>query len=266
MIFDVGIPQLLQQISPDRLSQIAGKSIWVVGGGSGYGKAAALILLAAGCTVFISSRNQEKLQKTRKMAESMKLDAHNIHLIPTDITDAAKIEQAVQAIAAYTESLSGLILTAAVPQNHATKTPLLNYSLEQWQTMLNTNLSSAFMLVQSALPLLVAAESARIICFTSRAAWADTLGFGPYNISKCALNAYITSMARELSYQYPDKDLQINGIEPGEAFTEMNQGSPTSPLAISKVLLHLLTTTKNELSGRFFDRDLNLINFTSVDS
>ncbi|PZO44217.1 MAG: hypothetical protein DCF19_03180 [Pseudanabaena frigida] len=266
MIADTSISQLLQQISPDRLAQLSGKSIWVVGGGSGYGKAASLVLLAAGCDVFISGRNYEKLQKTQKMAALMKLDVTNMHLIPTDINNSKRIEKTVKAIASYSDSLDGLVLTAAVPQNNSTNTPLLDYSFEQWQTMLNTNLSSAFLLVQSALPLLVATESSRIVCFTSRAGWADTLGFGSYNISKCALNSYIASMAQELTYKYPDKDIQINGIEPGEAFTEMNQGSPTSPLAISKVLLHLLTMPKNQPSGRFFDRELNLINFNSVGS
>lgn len=264
MIVHTSISQLLRQISPERLSKLKEKSVWVVGGGSGFGKAIALMLVGAGSRVFISGRDREKLQQTKQMAELMKLDADSIHIVPTDITDLSSVEQAVQTLEAQTQSLYALILTAAIPQTGLTQTPLLDCSLEQWQRMMDTNLSSAFILVKTALGLLLSSESSRIICLSSRAAWSDTLGFGPYNISKCALNSYVASMAREFRYKYPDKDIQINVIEPGEAFTEMNQGSPTPPLVISNVLLHLLTTSKNGPSGKFFDRDMNSLEFNSI--
>jgi len=264
MIVDVSISQLLRQISSERLLKLSGRSVWIVGGGSGYGKAIALLLAAAGSRVFISGRDRDKLQKTQQMAELMQLNAGTIEVVPMDLTNPKSLDRAIAHLEAQIDALYGLVLTAAIPQTGPTQTPLLDFSLEQWNRMMATNVSSTFLLVQKTATLLSASNSSRIICFSSRAAWFDTLGFGPYNISKCALNSYVASAARELAYRYSDRDIQINAIDPGEAFTEMNQGSPTPPLAISNIVLHLLTTSSQGPSGKFFDRDLNPMEFNAI--
>ena len=265
MIVDTSIHQLLNHLPKCRLAKLSGKSIWVIGAGSGYGKAATLLLASAGCQVFISGRTQEKLEQTWNMAKSMGLDVSKLIVGPADITNVDSLDNALTNIRQYTHILYGLVLTAAMPQNQPCQTPLLDFSMEQWCSMMSTNLDSAFLTIKMAIPLLIQSSQARILCFTSKAGWSDTLGFGPYNISKCALNAYVASVAQELRYRYPYQDIQINAIEPGEAFTEMNQGSPTSPLAISKILLHLLTTNKDGPSGKFFDREMSSIRFNSVE-
>lgn len=261
MIVQTSIAQLLEQLPEERRSQLSGQSIWVVGGGSGYGKAIALLLAGANAQVFVSGRNLEKLEATRRMAEALKLKAENIHPVAMDMTDPAQVDAAVQTLETYTPTLHGLVLTAALPQRRQNPTPLLDDPLEHWHHMLQTNVSSALIVIRSALKLLVSADPARILCFTSKAGWADTLGVGTYNISKCALNSLVASLAQEFRAKYPQHEIQINAVEPGEAFTEMNQGSSTSPMVISSIALHLLTTSKNGPSGKFFDRDLTPLGF-----
>ena len=66
-------------------------------------------------------------------------------------------------------------------------------------------------------------------------------GFGPYNVSKSAVNTLGASLAAECTLRYPDKDIQVNVLVPGEARTEMNQGSTESPYAVVSMVLVLLS-------------------------
>jgi NAD(P)-dependent dehydrogenase (short-subunit alcohol dehydrogenase family) len=90
---------------------------------------------------------------------------------------------------------------------------------------------------------------------SSGAGWSSAPGFGPYNVSKVALNALCASFARELVATEPDLDAQLNVLEPGEARTEMNQGSTTSPWVVVPMTLRLLTQPRGGPTGRFFHRD-----------
>ena len=76
-----------------------------------------------------------------------------------------------------------------------------------------------------------------------------------YNISKAALNSLGYSMAREYATHYPDIDIQMNIISPGEARTEMNQGSSVSPYSIVSIILLLLSHPKGGPNGKYFHRD-----------
>jgi len=89
---------------------------------------------------------------------------------------------------------------------------------------------------------------------TSEAGWASTPGFGMYNISKAALNSLGHSMAMEYAARFPDDDIQINIVQPGEARTEMNKGSSDSPFSVVSLVLRLLAQPKGSANGKFFNR------------
>ena len=62
-------------------------------------------------------------------------------------------------------------------------------------------------------------------------------------------------MAEECARRYPDVDVQMNVVVPGEARTEMNQGSVNSPYTLASIVLLLLSHTKGGPNGKFFHRD-----------
>src|ERR1700733_11587780 len=72
---------------------------------------------------------------------------------------------------------------------------------------------------RAALAVMKVDSAARIVLMTSEAGWASTPGFGPYNISKAALNSLGTSLAAESAQRFPGYDIQINVLVPGEART-----------------------------------------------
>jgi len=76
-----------------------------------------------------------------------------------------------------------------------------------------------------------------------------------YNISKAALNSLGHSMAREYASKYSKDDIQMNIVVPGEARTEMNQGSDVSPYSVVSIVLLLLSHPPGGPNGRFFHRD-----------
>jgi len=95
----------------------------------------------------------------------------------------------------------------------------------------------------------------RGLFITSEAGWANTSGFGQYNVSKAAVNSLGASMAEECATRYPDIDVQMNIVVPGEARTEMNQGSTDSPYTLASVALLLLSHPAGGPNGKFFHRD-----------
>lgn len=94
-----------------------------------------------------------------------------------------------------------------------------------------------------------------MIFLSSEAGWASTPGFGPYNISKAAVNTLGASLAAECAMRFPAKDVQINVLVPGEARTEMNQGSTESPYSVVSMVLTLLSHPPGGPNGCFFHRD-----------
>lgn len=90
---------------------------------------------------------------------------------------------------------------------------------------------------------------------TSEAGWAFTPGVGPYNLSKAAVNNLGASLAAECAARYPEKDIQVNVLVPGEARTEMNQGSGESPYSVVSMTLVLLSHPAPGPNGCFFHRD-----------
>jgi NAD(P)-dependent dehydrogenase (short-subunit alcohol dehydrogenase family) len=102
---------------------------------------------------------------------------------------------------------------------------------------------------------MLASGAVRVIFMTSEAGWAPTPGFGMYNVSKAALNSLGSCLAAESAARYPVEDIQMNIVSPGEARTEMNQGSTISPYTIVSIILLLLSHPAGGPNGRFFHRD-----------
>ena len=100
-----------------------------------------------------------------------------------------------------------------------------------------------------------------MVFLTSEAGWASTPGFGAYNVTKSALNTLGASFAAECAARHPAADMQINVLVPGEARTEMNQGSTDSPYAIACMTLTLLSHPAGGPNGCFFHRDGRHLSF-----
>lgn len=259
-------PGILQQQDPknwqthrfglpaERWNSLCGKSFWITGGGTGYGRCIALALAAAGSQVFITGRRLEKLEETRMEAISLGIDPARLIPIAADIMNPGEVQMAAEAIGLHTPQLHGLVNCAALPP-HSNPWPLADISATEWDTLLTANVTGQWLVSKAALPLMAGKEVFRIIFMTSAAGWGFAAKFGPYNVSKAAINSLGASLAAECAARYPCGDVQINMLEPGEAHTEMNQGSAESPFSVVCMALALLSQPTGGPNGCFFHRD-----------
>lgn len=241
-------------LSPERWAALMGQAVWITGAGTGFGRALAACLAAARAQVFLSGRRETKLRETLAHLQELQIPTQLCTVLPCDITDEASVDAATAAIRRVTPYLYGLINNAALP-SPPIAAPLASLAPSAWRTLIETNVTGPWLVTRAALPLLAAGPSARVLFITSEAGWAFTPGFGPYNVSKAALNNLGASFAAECRQAHPDCDMQINVLVPGEARTEMNQGSTDSPYTLAHMALALLSHPPGGPTGCFFHRD-----------
>jgi NAD(P)-dependent dehydrogenase (short-subunit alcohol dehydrogenase family) len=137
----------------------------------------------------------------------------------------------------------------------------MTIGLSAWDQLLRTNLTASLLAARAVLPLMARSKIARIVFLTSEAGWANTAGVAPYNISKAALNSLGMCLAADAGASFVDTDVQINLLNPGEARTEMNQGSGASPFSAVPMTLLLLSHPDGGPNGHFFHRDGRHLSF-----
>lgn len=239
----------------ERWESLRGQNFWITGAGTGFGRAVAVALSCAGAGVFLTGRREAKLLETIDDAEALGAARGECFALPADITSEEQMTAATRTIERSGRPLRGIINSAAVPQQRRSEWPLMEESTASWQNMLAANVLGSWLATKCALPLMIRSGVVRALFLSSGAGWADTPGFGQYNVSKAALNSLGACLAAECALRYPDADVQINVVVPGEARTEMNQGSENSPYTLASMALLLLSHPKGGPNGRFFHRD-----------
>lgn len=250
-----GLPQ-------PRWDRLNGCAFWVTGAGTGYGRAIALALAAAGARVFLTGRRKEKLQETLDEGNSLGINVDHCVTVVADISLESDLVRAVEIISQHVSHLHGLVNSAALPQPDVGPHPLADQCLAAWSELFTTNVTAQWLTSRAALPLMTKGDGMRVIFMSSEAGWASTPGFATYNISKSAVNALGASLAAECIAHFPDQDIQINILVPGEARTEMNLGSTESPYSVVSMTLTLLSHPPGGPNGCFFHRDGRHLTFT----
>lgn len=248
----------LYGLTKERWDSLSGKSFWITGAGTGYGRSMCVALVSAGGQVFLSGRRKEKLLESLEEIKKYGLSTDGCHIVDFDLTDVKQIKEACSRVEKMCNSLYGLVNNAALPPRDSLQEDTLDY----WERMFSTNVTAPWLLTREIFPHMKAGGAVRVLFITSEAGWAFTPGSGSYNMNKAALNNLSASMAAEYAESFPDADLQMNALVPGEARTEMNQGSPYSPYAVVSMTLILLSHPKGGPNGKFFYRDGRHLPFT----
>jgi NAD(P)-dependent dehydrogenase (short-subunit alcohol dehydrogenase family) len=248
-------------LTPSRWERFRDSAFWITGAGTGYGRALAVALSCAGSRVFLTGRRAWKLTESIEEAVQMGAERSSLIVLPADITSEEEVVSAARTIEQNGSRLCGVIHSAAVPQRRRFESPLMQEPIEFWRTILWTNVVGPWLVTRNAVPLMVRTGTVRVLFLSSEAGWANTVGFGQYNVSKAALNTLGASMAEECAQRYPDVDVQMNVVVPGEARTEMNQGSDISPYTLASMGLLLLSHPPGGPNGKFFHRDGRHLSF-----
>jgi NAD(P)-dependent dehydrogenase (short-subunit alcohol dehydrogenase family) len=187
----------------------------VTGAGSGIGRAAALALLREGYAVALAGRREEALRETASMAGS---DTDRALVLPTDVADPAQV---AALFAATKEAFGRLDLLFNNAGSNAPAIPMEELTFEQWKTVVDVNLSGAFLCTQEAIRMMKAQtpQGGRIINNGSISAHAPRPFSAPYTSTKHA----ITGLTKSTALDGRKHDIACGQIDIGNAVTGMTE-------------------------------------------
>jgi NAD(P)-dependent dehydrogenase (short-subunit alcohol dehydrogenase family) len=185
----------------------------VTGAGSGVGKAAALALLREGYALALAGRRAAPLEQI--VAEAAQIGAQAL-AVPTDVTDPASVRALFAKAKAVFGRLDLLFNNAGIG---APAVPLEELTYEQWQAVVQTNLTGAFLCTQEAFKLMKSQtpRGGRIINNGSISAHTPRPNSSPYTATKHAISGLTKSTALD-GRAY---DIACGQIDIGNAATEM---------------------------------------------
>ena len=188
----------------------------VTGGGSGVGRASALALLREGWTVVLTGRRMERLEETQQLAGD---DGERTLAIACDVSDADEI---AALFARVREECGRLDLLFNNAGSGAPAVPLEELRLDQWQRVVDLNLTGAFLCTQEAFRIMKDQEprGGRIINNGSISADRPRPNSSPYTATKHAL----TGLTKSTALDGRKYDIACGQIDIGNALTEMTAG------------------------------------------
>ena len=216
---------------------LAGQMAMITGGGSGIGLACARALLADGADVTLVARNADRLEAS---ATSLRNEFPDVTVITAscDVTDEASVEAACAAAAA-----AGPLEIVVANAGTGSAGPFHLTTLEDWNTVLATNLTGAFLTMKHAVPHLAANGGGSIVAMSSIAAVATHRYMTPYNVSKAGLEMLVRQVADELG----GVGIRANAVRPSLVPTDISAGLTAMPDIVDDYLeqmpLHRLGTT-----------------------
>ncbi len=198
--------------------ELSGKVALVTGASKGLGKAVALGLAAAGASLALVSRDEELLSETAGEIRSRNGTAE---VFPADVTDEAQVRALENAVSGRFGRLQVLVNNAGINL----RKPLTDFTLDEWNNLLQTNLTSAFLVCRSFIPHMKGQNYGRIINMTSMMSHIALPGRTAYAASKAGLLGLTRALALELA----SEGITVNGISPGPCATEINRPLMENP-------------------------------------
>jgi 3-oxoacyl-[acyl-carrier protein] reductase len=189
------------------MSTLKKKNIIVTGASGGIGNAIIKKLSEAGVNILASGTRIEKLEELKKNFKGLKI-------LNFDISQSEKIEEFVEnATNELGGNLDGIVNNAGITQDNLA----IRMSLDEWQKVINTNLTSTFLMSKFAIKKMLKNKSGKIVNITSVVGHTGNLGQANYTASK----AGIVAMSKSLAIEYAKKNININCISPGFIKTAM---------------------------------------------
>jgi 2-dehydro-3-deoxy-D-gluconate 5-dehydrogenase len=219
-----------------KMFDLKGRVAVVTGGNGGIGRGIALGLAEAGASIAILARNPEK---TRAVIEEIK--KHNVpaHAATLDVTRRETLRPALEEVERTLGPIDILVNNAGISIQRTT----LKLDAESWDRVIETNLSSVFLISQIAAQSMVKRKRGKIINIASEYARFGSAAVPSYAAAKGGVVQLTKSMAIELGRH----NIQVNAIVPGWIWTDM-----TSMVKGTPFYDEIITRTP---AGRFGDAE-----------
>lgn len=180
-----------------------GKNALVTGGTRGIGRAVATTLAGAGANVLVCYRQEG--EATEQLARELKAIPGDHHLVKADVSNQAEVDALFEECARRFGTLDTVVNNAGVISH----VPFAELGADEWQRVIDTNLTGVFLVTQRALPLL--SSNASITLIGSKAA---TVGV-PLRSHYTATKAAMVGMMRGLTKELGPQGIRVNVVAPG---------------------------------------------------
>jgi 3-oxoacyl-[acyl-carrier protein] reductase len=228
----------------------------VTGAGRGIGHAIALRLANEGARVASVSRTEANAKRTADEINASRADAAKYYAV--DVADHAAVQEVGAQILEDFGKIDILVNNAGVTRDRLA----MRMSIEDWDTVINTNLRGAFNFTQAIVRAMIKQRSGRIINITSVIGLIGNAGQTNYAASKAGLIGFTKSLARELA----SRNITVNAVAPGFITTDMTEVLPEElqknitskipltrvgqPNDVANVVAFLASTEANYITGQ----------------
>ena len=192
-----------------------GKIVLVTGATRGIGKAIALTLGKAGATVIGTATSEAGANNVSQMLNDEKISGKGIML---DVTDNNQISNLDEIIKNDFGSVDILVNNAGITRDNI----LLRMKEDEWEDIINTNLTSIYKMSKYVLRGMIKKRSGRIISITSVVGAMGNAGQSNYAAAKAGIIGFTKSLAREVGV----RGVTVNAIAPGFIETDMTDSLP----------------------------------------
>jgi 3-oxoacyl-[acyl-carrier protein] reductase len=190
--------------------KLEGRVALVTGASQGIGHACALALARHGAQVAVASRNREKLDEL--VAEIAQAGGKASAFI-IDVGEEEQVKAGIKSALAQLGKIDILINNAGITRDQL----VMRMKRPDWDSVLNTNLTSAYLCIQQVIPSMLKQRWGRIINITSVFGQMGQAGQANYAASKAGLIGLTMAMARELA----SRNITCNAVAPGFIETNM---------------------------------------------
>ena len=194
---------------------LKGRKALVTGASSGIGKATALRLGREGADVCVNYYSDRERADAEAAAAEIQSSGVKAVALPADVGDESQVEELFARAHDELGSIDLLVNNAGIEKQIA----LVDMRLEDWDAVLRTNLTGAFLCLREAAKLMVAASGGAIVNISSVHEFIPWPGFAHYCASKGGMKMLMGTAARELA----DKKIRVLNVAPGAIATPINK-------------------------------------------
>src|SRR5499427_10643733 len=189
---------------------LSGHVAFVTGASQGIGRACAIRLAKEGATVAVAARNQEKLNE---LVHEITASGGQAAAFPLDVADEEQIKSSIKGAIGQFGKIDILLNNAGITRDQL----VMRMKRADWDAVLNTNLTSAYLCIQQVIGSMLKQRWGRIINVTSIFGQTGQAGQANYASSKAGLIGLTMAMAREVA----SRNLTCNAAAPGFIETAM---------------------------------------------
>ncbi|SHN12793.1 SDR family oxidoreductase [Roseibium suaedae] len=200
------------------LFDLSGKTALITGSSRGLGRAFAEGLAGAGARIILNGIDEARLQQT---ASEMQGQGLNTLTAAFDVTNEAAVVAAFEAFDRDGVDVDILVNNAGIQF----RKPMLELASADWQRVIDTNLTSAFLVGREAAKRMAARGFGKIINVGSLTSELARATVAPYTVAKGGIKMLTKAMAAE----WAEKGIQANAIGPGYMITDMNEALLSDP-------------------------------------